>query len=162
MELELGLRKVPKQTKDTGLYILELELLNTFLFNHNKLGNYELLPGYYYYIGSAQKNLEKRINRHLSNYKKKHWHIDFLTSIKDFLKSKTIVLREFEKEKECKVVKKLENEFNLKYPIKSFGNSDCDSCKSHLLFSEIQISYSHFCSLYQSAVLFIPSSNETF
>ena len=162
MALEHGLRKALKQTKDSGLYILELKLLRPNFFIHKKLGNHELLPGYYYYIGSAQKNLDKRVERHLANYKKKHWHIDFLTSNKDFLISDTFILKNFLKEGECKVVKQLEKRFVLNYPIKSFGNSDCNSCKSHLLFSENQISYSHFCSLYQSAVVFIPSSKDTF
>ena len=151
-----------KQTENSGLYILELQLLESILFTHHKLGNNNLLPGYYYYIGSAQQNLEKRIKRHLTRNKKKHWHIDYLTNNHRFIYSNILILKNFKKEKECVVVNRLEKKFNLDYPIVSFGNSDCNSCKSHLLFSENKISYNHFCSLYQSAVIFIPSSNETF
>ena len=162
MELKFGLKKVLKQTNYSGIYILEIKLPATYNFVHSRLGNYKLVPGYYYYIGSAQRNLTKRIERHLSVDKKKHWHIDYLTNNQIFSISRTFVLKDFPKESECKLVNEIEQKFSLDFPIKSFGNSDCNLCKSHLLFSENQISYSHFCSLYQSAVLFMPSSNDTF
>ena len=162
MELEHGLKKVRKQTNNTGIYILEIKLLDTFNFIHSRLGNYKLVPGYYYYIGSAQRNLKKRIDRHLSVDKKKHWHIDYLTTNKIFSISRIFVLENLPKESECKLVREIEQNFNIEFPIKSFGNSDCNLCKSHLLFSRKTISYNHFCSLYQSAVIFIPSSNDTF
>jgi len=34
-------------------------------------------PGRYIYIGSAKKNLNKRVLRHFSKKKKFHWHIDY-------------------------------------------------------------------------------------
>ncbi|WP_297495710.1 DUF123 domain-containing protein [Thermococcus sp.] len=39
---------------------------------------FELLPGYYVYVGSAMNSLEKRVRRHFSREKKLHWHIDYL------------------------------------------------------------------------------------
>ena len=43
-----------------------------------KLGRYLFPVGCYVYTGSAKKNINKRIERHLSKKKKLHWHIDYL------------------------------------------------------------------------------------
>ena len=40
--------------------------------------DYKFKKGYYVYIGSAMNSLVARINRHLSDDKKMHWHIDYL------------------------------------------------------------------------------------
>ena len=42
------------------------------------LGEIEFKKGCYLYVGSAMNSLEKRVQRHLSKDKKKHWHIDYL------------------------------------------------------------------------------------
>jgi len=44
-----------------------------------KLGAFNFPEGYYIYTGSAKKNMEKRIQRHLLKNKSLHWHIDYLT-----------------------------------------------------------------------------------
>ncbi len=43
-----------------------------------KLGCIEFKMGIYVYIGSAMNSLESRLNRHLSDDKKLHWHVDYL------------------------------------------------------------------------------------
>ena len=43
-----------------------------------KLGVFRFPKGNYIYTGSAKRNIEKRIERHLSSNKKLHWHIDYL------------------------------------------------------------------------------------
>ena len=49
-----------------------------------KIGNlyqdHKFKKGYYVYIGSAMNSLVARINRHLSDNKKIHWHVDYLLS----------------------------------------------------------------------------------
>ena len=42
------------------------------------LSEFLLKKGIYIYTGSAKKNIDSRIKRHLSNSKKLHWHIDYL------------------------------------------------------------------------------------
>ncbi len=42
------------------------------------LGTLHFERGYYVYIGSAQRNLQKRVERHLRREKKLRWHIDYL------------------------------------------------------------------------------------
>lgn len=149
-----------KLTNNTGIYVLELKVKNKFTFSHHKLGVKDLVKGYYYYFGSAQINLSQRINRHLNKNKKEHWHIDFLTCNDNILINKIFIIKNLNKDYECKIANGLKQSFNLKIPIKNFGNSDCNKCESHLLFSKIEIDYNHLCSLYQSTVLCIPSSNK--
>jgi len=43
-----------------------------------KLGKYGFKKGHYIYVGSAKTNFRHRINRHLRQKKKMHWHIDYL------------------------------------------------------------------------------------
>ena len=43
-----------------------------------RLGTFDFPAGDYCYTGSAVRNIEARIRRHLSPLKKMHWHIDYL------------------------------------------------------------------------------------
>ena len=92
-----------------------------------KLGRFIFPIGSYVYTGSAQKNMNKRIERHLSKNKKLHWHIDYLLNndavqIIDIKKSEII---------ECSLNQKT----NGVIIIKGFGSSDCNlCCGSHLKY----------------------------
>jgi len=151
---------VPKQTKDKGIYVLELHFYENIRIEHKRFSQYLFPTGYYYYIGSAQKNLQKRIKRHILKTKKLHWHIDYLTSLNNTRIENVFIFPELTKDNECKIVDNLETKFNLEHKIIGFGNSDCNICKSHLLFSKKRISYNQLFSLYQSTVLFIPSASD--
>ncbi len=59
-------------------YLLLIEVEEELLLTIGKLGTFRFKPGFYLYVGSARKNLPARINRHLSQNKKLHWHIDYL------------------------------------------------------------------------------------
>jgi Uri superfamily endonuclease len=111
-----------------GIYILKIKLKNNIILKIGKLGNIKFNNGYYYYIGSAQNNLENRIKRHLRKNKKFHWHID------NFLKDKNTKIIKIHynnknKDNECKTAKIL---LKKGIPIKRFGCSDC-RCISHLI-----------------------------
>lgn len=85
--------------------------------------------GYYIYIGSAMNSLTARINRHLSDDKKLHWHIDYL------LKSENSEIRDVlfnisDKKIECDLACKIAEDGE---EIPKFGCSDC-SCNSHLIY----------------------------
>lgn len=160
MALEHGLKKELKPINNSGIYLLELFVEKGFDFNHNKLKQYNLPKGFYYYVGSAQKNLSQRIERHLKKYKKQHWHIDYLTCNNNVIIKNVYLVNNYSKNYECILVSELQTKFDLKIIIEGFGNSDCNSCESHLLYSKKQLDYNHLCSLYQETVLFIPSSND--
>lgn len=151
-----------KQISNSGTYLLIFELKYSSSVKSLKQYKDIVLPsGYYFYTGSAQKGLPHRLNRHLKSEKKVHWHIDHITTNYEFEKKAVVIFNDAPGEFECEMTKILEKEFNCKFPLLKFGNSDCNVCKSHLLYSEKLPDYNHLLSKYQSAVLFIPSSSDT-
>ena len=94
-----------------------------------KLGRFIFPTGSYVYTGSAKKNIDKRIERHLSKKKNLHWHIDYL------LNNDAVQIISTRKSKiaECSLNKKTKGTII----IDGFGSSDCYlSCKSHLEYME--------------------------
>lgn len=144
----------------SGIYILEI--FSPFIFKvlHKKYCSIEMQMGYYYYFGSAMKNLKSRIARHKTINKKLHWHIDYITSNPDNTISNVYIIPSSKKTDECQARKNFQTEFNLTHPLKNFGSSDCTVCESHLLYSRAKINQSQLFSLYQSTVLLIPSSSD--
>jgi Uri superfamily endonuclease len=142
MVLSPGLKKVQKIiSSDRGIYILEFHSSRSFSIELKKFRNIRFKKGFYYYIGSAQKNLNSRIERHLKKDKKLHWHIDYITSL-PFIKIFEIkILPDFSKEFECRVVNYINVNYEASFPAKKFGNSDCLNCHSHLIFSRNQFKF---------------------
>ncbi|MDR2614277.1 MAG: GIY-YIG nuclease family protein [Candidatus Accumulibacter sp.] len=90
-----------------------------------RLGEFEFPAGLYCYTGSALRNFEARVRRHLSSAKKMRWHIDYL------LAAPGVRIREVKRfcEDECPVNRRTVGEI----PVPGFGASDCRSgCGSHL------------------------------
>ena len=110
-----------------GIYILVVSVSKDINVNVGALGSVNFEKGLYAYVGSAQNNLEKRIERHLRKTKRKFWHIDYLLD-----DANVEVLKMFyensRKSEECKVANKI-GERGV--PTKGFGSSDC-KCQSHL------------------------------
>ena len=106
---------------------LFINVTNEINLKVGKLGKFIFPVGYYVYTGSAKKNIDKRIKRHLSKKKNLHWHIDYLLNndavqIIDIKKSEII---------ECSLNQKT----NGVIIIKGFGSSDCNlCCGSHLKY----------------------------
>lgn len=152
-----------KTTKpDKGIYCLVIESKKDQTIIIPKFKNIQFPAGFYYYIGSAQKNMYSRIERHLRKEKKIHWHIDYLTSEKDFEIVEYYTLADKCRSYECEFSQDLFNSFGLKVIVLRFGSSDCTECKSHLYYRKKRIPYSHLFSRYQSIERFIPSSKRTF
>ena len=94
-----------------------------------KLGRFIFPAGSYVYIGSAKKNIDKRIERHLSKKKNLHWHIDYL------LNNDAVQIINTKKSEitECILNKKTKGTII----IDGFGSSDCNlCCRSHLKYLE--------------------------
>ncbi len=85
--------------------------------------------GWYAYVGSAMKGLEKRMARHARQEKKKHWHIDFFLE-----KARVCALLAMPspRREECEKSKALEKIGGIVVAEK-FGSTDC-RCKTHLYF----------------------------
>ncbi len=148
--------------KNSGVYLLELYLKNSVRIEAKKFVGHVFPKGYYYYSGSAQKNLRQRLERHLRKAKVINWHIDHLTTNSSCRIKTVFIANENSKNLECEFVKILLEDFGLEINAIGFGNGDCNVCHSHLLYSKKKIDHNHFISLYQSIVRFIPSSKGTF
>ncbi len=115
----------------SGVYVLEIHLSDAIELKVGKLGIFDMLPGYYYYAGTAQSNLLHRINRHLRKEKKLRWHIDYLLEYSQILQ---VYLWPGEREMECLLGAYLTRFPAMQVPIPGFGASDC-KCNSHLYYS---------------------------
>ena len=90
-----------------------------------RFGEFTFSAGLYCYTGSAVRNFEARIRRHLSPVKKMRWHIDYL------LGAPGVRIREVGRfcDDECLVNQRTAGEI----PVPGFGASDCRAgCGSHL------------------------------
>jgi len=92
-----------------------------------RLGVFDFPAGHYVYTGSARRNLETRITRHLRRDKLLHWHIDYLlttpgaevTGVERFAQA------------ECALNRKTVGAVL----VPGFGASDCRAgCSSHLKY----------------------------
>jgi len=111
-------------------YILWIRVDEDREITIGKLGNLIFKKGFYFYIGSARKWIEKRITRHISKDKRRFWHIDFLL-LSNNVKIKEVWLSSVNKE--CEIAKYFSD--NISSCVKRFGSSDC-SCQSHLFFAD--------------------------
>ena len=92
-----------------------------------KLGTFDFPVGKYIYTGSAKRNIEARIHRHLSKYKKLRWHIDYLLNTPHVTVDKVTRFKEVE----CEINQKTKG----KIIVNKFGASDCkNKCNSHLKY----------------------------
>ncbi len=115
---------------DSGIYLLEIFLHKPKKIEIGKKGINTFPPGYYYYVGTAQKNLQARIERHLSREKRYHWHIDYLLNEANLQEYFTWPVGP---ESECELASYLQEELSGEVIVPGFGASDCD-CESHLFY----------------------------
>ncbi len=110
-----------------GSYVLIIRVSKNPEIEVGGLGKIKFGESWYAYVGSGLKNLEKRIERHLRDEKKTHWHIDYLLRKAEI---RDVIFGESEKRKECEIAKNLSEKFSY---VDNFGSSDCD-CESHLFY----------------------------
>jgi len=116
-------------TLDSGLYIAVFYLARAQKIHIGALGRFCLRRGVYFYVGSAQRNLSARLNRHGCKDKLLRWHVDYLSARALMLGAITIA---GPREQECAVAKELGAMFELAVP--GFGASDC-RCGGHLFYA---------------------------
>ena len=112
-------------TSATRTYQLFIEVKASVRVSVGRMGTYDFPAGRYVYTGSALRNFEARITRHLSSSKKMHWHIDYL------LAAPGVRVLEVRRsvEEECAVNRSTHGTI----PVPGFGASDCRAgCGSHL------------------------------
>ncbi|MDR1909375.1 MAG: DNA/RNA nuclease SfsA [Spirochaetaceae bacterium] len=121
--------------RNSGNYLLVLELKRTRRLEIGALGSVLFRAGWYVYAGSAAKNLSQRMARHLRRVRKKiHWHIDYLTPHAGELRA--LPIRSY-RNLECRLAGALGDLGGA--PVPGFGCSDCACGKgggSHLYYFE--------------------------
>ena len=110
-----------------GIYVLVVSVSKDINVNVRALGGVNFEKGLYAYVGSAQNNLEKRIERYLRKIKQEFWHIDYLLDYANVEVLK-VFYKKAGKSEECKVANKIGERC---VSTKGFGSSDC-KCRSHL------------------------------
>ncbi|MGE5465801.1 MAG: GIY-YIG nuclease family protein [Ignavibacteria bacterium] len=90
-----------------------------------RLGRFDFPAGTYVYTGSAKRNLEARIARHLRREKTLRWHIDYLLAAPGV----SVVEVQRSRRHECRWNRATRGEILAP----GFGASDCAAgCGSHL------------------------------
>ena len=118
----------PQLTDAKGTYCLVFGISNSLKIATKKGKSFQLKRGIYAYAGSAfgGGGLRKRVSRHLRKNKKKHWHIDFITSAPLFYLLEVWSIEGVRAE--CELAGVIAETAE---PIPEFGASDC-RCQSHL------------------------------
>jgi Uri superfamily endonuclease len=106
-------------------YVLLIKLEKDRRITVGELGEISFRKGCYAYVGSARRNMGKRLERHQRREKKLHWHIDYL------LKESRITRIFVSDGEECEIARALAPVLES---VPRFGCSDC-SCGSHLFYS---------------------------
>jgi Uri superfamily endonuclease len=117
---------------DSGIYLLEIILNQKRKIRVGRKGIYLFPAGYYYYVGSAQKNLQARLKRHQRREKKLHWHIDYLLAKSQL---RNIVTWPVAREGECRLAEYIRTILKGRIIVPGFGSGDCH-CSSHLFYFE--------------------------
>jgi Uri superfamily endonuclease len=106
-------------------YQLDIILVEPVRLTIGQFGTFDFPAGHYVYTGSAKRNIETRIARHLRKDKKLKWHIDYLLASPH---ASVIKATQFA-QTECELN---QNTAGIVL-IAGFGSSDClASCGSHL------------------------------
>ncbi len=111
---------------DAGVYIAVFQLDRPGRIQVGRLGRFDFPAGFYLYVGSAQRGLSARLERHARKKKPLRWHIDYLSVRAEMLGE---LVAEGPRSLECELAAKLGEMFRLAVP--GFGASDC-RCPGHL------------------------------
>ena len=125
-----------------GTYALILRVQHSLAISVGALGNLEVRPGNYIYVGSAfgSGGLRGRLTHHLSSSTKPHWHIDYLRQQGNL---SAIWYTYDPVRREHLWVKVLEAIPEISVPFSGFGASDCQ-CNAHLFFTPTKPSLKDF------------------
>lgn len=139
---------------EKGIYVLELFADTDFSISAKKFIGATFPKGYYYYIGSAQKNLKSRLERHLRKEKIIHWHIDHLTTHNSIKVVNSFIIPDAKKNIEAEIANNFVEYFNAQIIVEGFGNSDTKETVTHLFYRKKRIELLEFKPYYPAFFLF--------
>ena len=114
-----------------GLYIAAFRLSRQLRLRVGALGRFRFQPGLYFYVGSVQRNLTARLERHGRKDKPLRWHIDYLSVRTTMLGA---ILIPGPRCQECHLAQEVAS--SLYRVIPGFGASDC-GCEGHLFYAPL-------------------------
>ncbi len=127
-----------------GTYVLIASVPQMKRIEVGQLGEFDIVPGYYAYVGSAlgAGGLGARIGHHLESTASPHWHIDYLLQVAEPVEVwYTIAGQKLEHH----WADLLERAPQFRIPIPRFGSSDYHrSRSSHLFYSKRLPSFTWF------------------
>ena len=106
-------------------YLLYVYLRKSRCIKIGKSGRFYFKKGHYVYVGSAKRNIMKRIERHLRKKKRKFWHIDYLLQ---YAEVRSVWVGDLSEEKIAAMLSQ-----KMEIPVLGFGASDKKS-KAHLFY----------------------------
>jgi sugar fermentation stimulation protein A len=117
---------IERESRDRGSYLLILYLNRRRSLRIGELGEISFPRGFYVYVGSAMKGLQRRIERHRHMRKRFHWHIDAFRAVTEFRSALPV---RSSVRLECEIARALGG--IAQWQIPRFGATDC-GCKTHL------------------------------
>ncbi len=131
---------MPASDNNGGLYVFVRHLEQPRTVSIGMLGTYRLEPGAYLYVGSARRNLEQRVGRHLAGTGKPRWHVDTLSRLELRGRRFALLLRGTTLT-ECTLNRMVGRVPSVTAPIPGFGASDCRAgCAAHLWYRRAAVS----------------------
>jgi len=122
--------------EDKGTYVLIASVLQMKRIEIGRLGLFDIIPGYYAYVGSAfgSGGLRARLGHHLESTADRHWHIDYLLQVAQPVE---IWYTTADRKLEYHWAELLEKAPGFRIPIARFGSSDYHRTRSsHLFYSK--------------------------
>jgi Uri superfamily endonuclease len=119
-----------------GTYILIAQVSDMKCLQIGSLGQFNIVPGFYAYVGSAfgSGGLRARIGHHLESTAEPHWHIDYLLQVAIPIK---VWFTTADRKLEHHWAEMLEDATGFRAPIPRFGCSDYHRSRaSHLFYSK--------------------------
>lgn len=129
---------------DKGTYVLIASVLRMKRIGIGQLGEFDIVPGFYAYVGSAfgSGGLRARIGHHSESAASPHWHIDYLLQVAEPVE---VWYATASQKLEHDWADLLEKAPQFRIPIPRFGSSDYHrSRSSHLFYSKRRPTFAWF------------------
>ncbi len=130
---------------EKGTYVLIASVSQMKRIEVGQLGNFDIVPGYYTYVGSAfgSGGLRARLSHHLESIGAPHWHIDFLLRVAQPVE---VWYSTASRKLEHHWADLLDKASQFRIPIPRFGSSDYHRSRaSHLFYSKRRPAFGWFC-----------------
>jgi Uri superfamily endonuclease len=144
---------------DSGLYVFVMRLRTPDFIEVGALGRFHFPAGWYMYVGTARRNLHKRVERHWLPKKALRWHLDYLSTALDSEPVGAVLWPLDAGLTECQLNQLVGRRFGAQTPAEGFGASDCQAgCPAHLWFSLAPISVLAVAQIHERAAVLLPGA----